>query len=299
MIQSINRLVLSAVIGAALLGSLSGCFLLPAGPAIQQSSERDDDDSEDDKNEKPASTDFATVGDCWQVRAVELAEWSVWEGDEPVNCNKDHQSYTFFAGELKAEVENAWQGGDITDELVAAVAAQCAINLRKLGVPLAAARVGSYFFVAPEDEWEDGNHSIRCDVAVTALDSDWYDPDLEDLPNDIDELIDDIEENEVSYEFCLIGDAFGPYESSEAYLADCGGVYYWRFEEAVYFDALPDDPYPSDADLYAFGEASCPASHARDGEEPLYYVPSREMWASDLRYVDCWYSTIEQPRSPV
>lgn len=289
------RLLAAVALSSIVLASLSGCFLLPVAPSAQQTQEAENDK----KDEDAEGTEYASIGDCWQAEATDMAEWAAWEGGDPVDCADDHQSYTFFAGELKNDVDEAWEDGGMSSELASAVSAQCDVNLRKLGITPEAQRVALYFFVAPEDEWDDGDRSIRCDLTVTAIDSDWYDPELEDLPADIDDLVDDIDKNPVSYEFCLIGDGFGPYESSEAYLADCDGEYYWRFAEAVYLDYVFGDPYPTEDELFAFAEEACPASGARDGEEPLYYVPSPEMWDEDYGYVDCWYSTIEQPTSPV
>lgn len=284
------RLLTVTAIGSLLLTSLSGCFLLPEGPSASSTHVVE--------GEREAA-EFAAVGDCWEAEAGDLAEWAAWEGGDAVDCAGDHQSYTYFAGDLKTEVAEPWDDGAISDELAAALSAQCAVHLRKLGITPAAQRVAPYYFVAPEDAWEQGDHSFRCDLAVTALRSDWYDPELEDLPADIDDLVDYVDRHPIAYEFCLVGDSFGPYESYEAYLADCGGEYYWRFAESVYLDYAVGDPYPSEDELNDFATAACPESGAREGERPLYYLPSHEMWDADYGYVDCWYSLIEQPSAPV
>jgi hypothetical protein len=156
-----------------------------------------------------------------------------------------------------------------------------------------------YFFVAPETDWEAGDHSIRCDVAVSALDSDWYEPELEKLPSDIADLVDDIDTHARSYELCLVGDAFGPYESTEAYYADCAGDYYWRFAGNIEYPSEALDAYPTDDSLFAFADTECAALEARAGESVLPYVPTLDMWNGGYRDVRCWFTIIDEPSTAV
>lgn len=245
---------------------------------------------------KPAA---AEVGDCWKADAADMAVWSSWMGDDAVDCGSRHQTYTFYVGEVNTRIDEAWNGRYMSDELAQWVNTECVVKLRKLGIPDTAARVQIFFFVAPKADWRDGDHSMRCDLAVSTIGTDWADPGLEGLPSDIESLIDDIDANPVAYEYCLTGDGYGPYESDLALIADCSGEYYWRFSENINYDTELDDPYLSDEQLFAFAEQVCTVDDARPGEEPYYYVPSEEMWDADYRYVECWYSTLIAPVAPV
>ena len=284
-----NRFIPAAAIGVLLLTSLSGCFLLPQAPEPKPShSEEAEAEPEDDG--------VAGIGDCWDTNYTDMAEWSVWEGDGPVDCDEDHNSYTYFAGELDADVEVAWEDGDITSELAQAVSDECAPHRLDLGIPEDAARVGGYFFVTAEDDWEDGDHGFRCDIAVSELDSDWNNPDLEELPADIGDLVDDIDDHAEAYALCLIGDAYGPYESTEAYYADCAeGDYYWRFAGSVEYPSASGDAYPSDDALSAFADTECAALGIHGDETVLPYTPSPDGWDAGYRDITCWFSTIEMP----
>lgn len=286
-----NRAIPAAAIGALLLASLSGCFLLPQAPEPKpESSETEDADESDG---------FGAIGDCWDTNHTDMAEWSSWEGDGPVDCDEDHHAYTYYVGELEADVDEAWEDGGISAELSTAVSDQCEPHLEELGIPDSAARAGGYFFVAPEDDWEDGDHRIRCDVAVSALDSDWNDPELEELPADIDDLVDDIDDNALSYELCVIGDGYGPFDSNEAYYADCGGEYFWRYAGVVEYPSEPSDAVPSDDALYAFADTECAALGLRDDESVLPYVPSVDGWDAGYRSITCWTTVIEEESAPV
>lgn len=283
-----RRLAPATAIAVLLLTSLSGCFLIPQAPQPEAGSGG------------AAANGFGNIGDCWEAKYADLAEWSSWEGDGPVDCNENHQSYTFFVGELETEVTSAWQDGSLTDELATAISDECAPHLLDLGVPDSAARAGGYFFVAPEKEWENGDHRIRCDVAVSALDSDWSKPKLEKLPADINDLVADIDKNSRSYELCLMGDGYGPYDSTEAYYMDCAtGDYYWRYAGEVEYPSDAPDPYPTPESFSAFAEIDCAALGLRADETVLPYFPSQEMWDSGYRAVTCWFSLVEAPSKPV
>ena len=287
-----RRIASAAVITTLALGTLSGCFLLPEAPDPKpEASETEEAEADSDG--------FAAIGDCWDTNFADMAEWSSWEGDGPVDCDEDHHSYTYFVGELEADVQQGWDDGSTTSELAGAVSDQCSPLLVELGVPETAARAGLYFFVAPEDDWEDGDHRIRCDVAVSAVDSDWNEPELEELPADIDDLIDDVDENAVDYELCILGDGYGPYDSNEAYIADCGGDYFWRYAGPVEFPSAAADPYPSEDTLYAYSDTECATLGMRDDEAVLPYIPSPDGWDEGYRDITCWFSLGEQQSEPV
>lgn len=286
-----NRSIPAIAISVVLLASLSGCFLLPDGPNPRSSSSAK-------PGEREEAAALAEVGDCWKADTEDL-EKPDWRGEDPVDCGDRHQTYTYFVGDINVRIDDAWDGKKPSADLSGRAYSKCSTNLRKLGVPDDAYRVQIYYFVAPKDEWEAGDHSIRCDLGVTAIGTDWNDPGLENLPQKIDTLLDDVEDDPIAYEFCLIGDAYGPYESQEVIIADCSTDYMWRYSEDTYFDTELNDPYLSDEELFGFAESVCTTENARVGEAPLYYVPTLQMWREDYRYVECWYSTIELPKSPV
>jgi hypothetical protein len=287
----VRRLASAAVITTLALATLSGCFLLPEAP---------DATPEPTETEQVQAGDgFAAIGDCWNTNYSDMAEWSSWQGDGPVNCDEQHHSYTYFVGELEAEVDEAWHDGAITAELASAVSDECAPHRDALGVPDDAGRVGGYFFVAPESDWENGDHRIRCDLAVSAIDSDWREPELEELPADVDDLVSDIDRHPRSYELCLIGDGYGPYDSTEAYLADCGADYYWRYAGTVEFPSPAGVPYPAEDQLYGLADSECSTLGLRSGETALSYPPSAEGWDAGYRDVTCWTTTLSEPSTPV
>lgn len=292
--STVRRIASAVLITALALGSLSGCFLLPQAPRDEPR------DRETAEAEEAHADGFALIGDCWEGSSEDMGEWSAWEGDGPVDCDENHQAYTFFSGELTVDIDEAWEDGSVTSELGLAVSELCTPKFAELGVPDAAARVIWFFFVAPEGDWEDGDHRVRCDVALTALDSDWYDPALEDLPADIDDLMDDIDDNPAVYEVCVIGDGFGPYESTEAYYSDCDSdEYYWRYAGDAEYDQPPGAPFPDSEHLYGFADDVCADFGARGSEVVLPYVPNGESWKLGDRSVYCWFSTIQEPSTPV
>jgi hypothetical protein len=285
----VRRLAAVTVIAALALTSLSGCFLLPqaAEPTPEPSESEQVDDG------------FAAIGDCWETNFSDMAEWSVWEGDGPVDCDEEHHAYTYWVGELDADVDEAWVDGSITGELASAIGEECGPHLLELGVPDEADRARGYFFVTPEDDWNDGDRRFRCDVAVSALDSDWTSPELEELPADIADLVADIDAHARSYELCLVGDGYGPYESTEVYYADCAGDYYWRYIGTVEYPSAATDAYPGEEALNAFADAECSSLGLRADEAVLPYVLSADGWDSGFRDVTCWASLLAVPSTPV
>jgi hypothetical protein len=271
-------------ISALLLATLSGCALLPSAAP------------------EPTPDETRTgvqVGDCWEATGVDLYEWATWEGDGPVDCAEKHQTYTFVVAQLDADVE-AWDGGDLTGEVIGEIRELCDPALVDLGIDEAASRAPWYFFVADEDDWADGDHSIRCDVAVSAFDSLWGEPELENLPDDIDDLVSDVQKNPRSYELCLIGDGTGPYESTETFYADCAGdAYLWRFGGTAEYDSEAADAYPSDQELFGFANEACTALGLRDDEIVYPYIPTEQMWEAGDRTAACWFSLIEQQSEAV
>ena len=288
--SSITRAVASLATASLLTLGLGGCFLLPLsvhGPTASAAPST--------RGEDAAAA--PRTGDCWEATHRHLADWSSWEGRDPVPCSEPHQSYTYLVTELTAQVEPAYDSGAVTGELLAAASAQCNDDLeREFGWDGQSSRLGLYFFVPTEDEWDAGNRDIRCDVAMLDLGSDYLDPELADLPAGIDELIDDAASDGLTYAICVYGDGYGPYESTETELIDCdGGDYSWRLGGTIEFPADEGSAYPDADALYAYGVDHCPTLGMERGETPLPYTPTAEYWGYGEHSIECWFSLLEGP----
>ena len=287
--------LVALAITALLLGSLSGCFLLPLGPAAPASSPSSSNDRSASDGDVVAET-----GDCWQTSYADLAEWASWEGDGSVDCDKRHQSYTYLAGDLEESIANGFDDGLMTNELALAVSDQCRAALEdEFGWSEKEQRLGFYFFVPTEQDWNVGDRAIRCDIALKALDSDFYDPDLENLP-DVADLKRDLDSNSVAYQLCLIGDGFGPLEGSEATISDCtADEYLWRWGGVLDYPAASGESYPAGDTLYNYALDECPLLGIAQGETVYPYTPSPEAWAEGDYSIECWFSMVEVPSSAV
>lgn len=280
------------VLAVLTVGSLTGCALLPF---LDRFDPRNAPDSR-------AHGDGPNAGDCWATNYTDLAEWANWEGAGPVDCSDEHQSYTFLADELKVTVGVPFEGGYMSGELALAASEQCNDALeRQFDWTPQARRLGLYFFVPTKKQWDDGDHRIRCDIAVTAFGSDFYngDLDLESLPADIGEVKSDLAEHAVAYQLCLIGDGWGPYEGSKTRVVDCNGHYDWRWAGSVDYPADPGAEYPAEDDMYNFAVDACPALGIAQQESVYPYFPYAEWWDQGERAIECWFSTVDAPSAPI
>ena len=293
--SSVVRLLAASTSVLLVVGTLSGCFLLPflppAGPA-------------GDVDETPTPEDVFSgttkTGDCWDTNYDDLAAWASWEGSGPVDCDEAHQSYTYLAGNLEAQVDEPYDSEGMTSELALAISEQCRSTLdSEFGVTDKQGRISFFFFAPTESEWKAGSRAIRCDIAVLALGSDYLngDIDLEDLPADID----DVDSDSVAYQLCLTGDGIGPYEGSEAIIADCTDEYFWRYGGNIEYPGTTEtDPYPAGDTLFDYAIDKCPLQGIAQGETVYPYVPSEDTWVQfGDRIIECWFSTVGAPSSPV
>lgn len=290
--SSAVRLLAASTAASLVLGVLSGCFLLPyVLPAAP---------------ENGAPVPFRTfsgvtsTGDCWQTNYDDLAAWASWEGEAPVDCGEDHQSYTYLAGNLEAHVDDPYDSEGMTNELALAVSEQCRGTLEsEFGITEKLGRISFFFFVPTQSEWKAGSRAIRCDIGVLAIGSDYLNGtmDLEDLPVDIDH----VDSDGMEYQLCLTGDGLGPYEGSEAIIADCTGDYFWRLGGTLEYPGTTDtDPYPEGDTLFDYAIDECPQLGIAQTETVYPYVPSEETWVSfGDRLIECWFSTVGTPSSPV
>jgi hypothetical protein len=272
-------------IASLALVSLTGCFeQQPLGDA---------------PSFEPETPRAAQVGDCWEASGADVYEWPSWKGDGPVDCDERHQTYTFVAEQLDDDLE-AWNGNEFTQEVLDEVFERCSTAFEQLGLTEDTPRVSWFFFVTPQRHWKKGDHGIRCDLAVDALGSPWHDPEIEDLPDDISELIDDVQKNPINYELCLMNNGAGPYETDENFFADCGGSYAWRWGGTWEYDTAEGDRYPGEDALYAFADSMCSLENARGSESPYPYIPTEQGWLEyGDHYIDCWFAAQGGSGSPV
>jgi hypothetical protein len=292
--SSIVRAAAALAIASMAVVGLGGCFLLPLAPHRPTAT----------ATPSPRGEDAAAApqtGDCWTGTHRHYADWASWEGEAAVPCTERHQSYTYAAADLDEAVEEPYDSVGVTGELLDAASNQCEAAFdEQFDVDMSTSRIGLYFFVPTEDEWDDGDHTIRCDVAALDLGSDYLDPDLADLPEEIDSFMGDAAHHELAYRLCVAGDGYGPYESTETEILDCTeGDYYWRLGGQVEFPADDSTPYPLDATLFDFALDNCPALGIKPGETVLPYTPTKEYWAYGSREIECWFSLIEGPPSTV
>lgn len=287
--------LLALATAALLLGSLSGCFLLPHAPGPAPSPSASTHRSTVD------GVAVAETGDCWQTSYADLAAWASWEGDGRVDCEERHQSYTYLADDLDRPVAEGYdEEGFMTNELALATSEQCRTALEdEFDWTEQQQRLGFFFFVPNEVDWIDGDRAIRCDMGIKAFDSDFYNPDLEDLPDVID-LKDDLASNGVAFQLCLTGDGFGPLEGTEAIIADCtDDGYLWRWGGLLDYPAAPGDAYPAGDTLFNYALDECPTLGIAQEETVYPYTPSPDAWADGDHSIECWFSTVEQPTSAV
>lgn len=288
--SSTSRVVSLLAAASFVLLGLGGCFLLPLGPGA-------------DRTPSTSGEDAAAgpkAGDCWEATHRHLADWSSWKGDGPVPCDEHHQAYTYLAADLEAEVDEAYDDNGVTNELLAAASDQCdAAFASQFDLDVKTSRLGIYFFVPDEDAWDDGDRSVRCDVALLDIGSDYVDPDLADLPRKIDRLIAEAKHDGLAYGVCLVGDGYGPFESAETVLADCNGDYYWRLGGYLEYPGDDATPYPSGDRLTDYGMDECPSLGIERGETVLPYAPTEQYWNLGARSIQCWFSLLEAPSSSI
>ena len=277
-----TRLATSLALAALVMPTLGGCFLLPSN---QNGPTRD------------RGAIGAAEGDCWATNIEDMTEWSTWQGESPVECNRDHQSYTFFVGELDARIDDPWNGESMSDELANAVAELCRPKLDELLGTTDAARIELFFFATSPTEWEAGERVVRCDLALIAAGSDYFAPDIDTLPTDIDQLLDDVRAEPRRFELCLTGDGYGPYDSGEAQYADCTDFYDWRFGGTVEFPASLNAEYPAEQALREFADDECAALGAEGDETVLSYLPLTDDWQLGYRTIECWFSLVPAPQT--
>jgi hypothetical protein len=289
--SSLARRLAASTAAALVLSSLSGCFLLPS---LNPESPTEHTSAAPTQEALDGGT-----GSCWDTNFDDMAAWASWEGSDPVSCDEFHQSYTFLANDLEAEVAEPFDGDGMTGELAFAISEQCRVELEdEYDITDKEKRIGFFFFAPTEAEWNDGSRAIRCDIGVYGFGSDYLNGviELEDLPADIHDLLDDVESNGVTYQLCLTGDGVGPYEGTTM-IVDCNDDYFWRYGGLVEYPGTTEtDPYPEGNILYDYAIDKCPLEGIAGAETVYPYVPTQETWEQyGDRNIECWFSTLNEP----
>lgn len=294
--SSLARLAASITIASFVAVGLGGCFALPFLPHRPSASPTST--PKEHKADKPTGSE---TGDCWEATYRNMAEWSNWEGDGPVPCDERHQSYTYLSTAFDGDVSTPYDADGMTVELQDATSDQCDRAFDdQFDWGDKAPLIGVYFFVPTQEEWDAGNHTIRCDIGLLAIGSDYLQPKLEDLPDTMADLASDIKENPEAYGLCVIGNGAGPYESRQTELVNCGdGDYYWRYGGTVDYPAGASIPFPDDKTLNDYANDECPSLGIESGESVLSYNPSADSWAAGDRTIQCWFSLVEEPAGSV
>ena len=237
-------------------------------------------------------SEYAEIGNCWEATFLRLRQSTTWSGSAPVDCNADHQTYTYFVGELATPVEGSYSGVSPTDRILDAASDLCgAAFIDEFHGEEVPARLTWFSYPPKRAEWDAGEHRIRCDLVLLSLGDDYLSPGtLDDLP-DIDDLEDAIDDGE--YDLCLTGEGVHPYDEAETEIVDCAvGDYYWRLDSFSYYDAGPGEPFPGEDVVDEYAWQQCDERHTRDDEEPFYYSIDEESWNLGYRFLECWFSTV-------
>jgi hypothetical protein len=286
--STVRRTASAAIIVALALGSLSGCFALPQ--ATDGAEEQQPTSSPTPKAER--YSEYAEVGDCWQSTFLRLKQATTWSGGAAVDCAKEHQTYTYFVGELGFDDEHFYSAIHPTDLLLDAANELCASEfLEQFQAPVVPGRLSWFGLPPTRAEWKAGEHRIRCDMVLLPLGSDYLDPsELDNLPDNGD-LKRAIEAGD--YELCLTGDGYHPYDEEETDIVDCSDDdYYWRLDSYSVYDAADTVPYPGESAIDEFAWSRCDEGRARKGEELFYYGIDEDSWNYGYRVTECWFTTV-------
>ena len=281
------RISAALATAALLLAGLGGCFLLPeehaAGPTAHPS-----------PTSSPDAAEFA-VGDCWTASYTQFSNWSSWYGKSAVNCNKDHQLYTFAVHDvLKGNEPPVDDQGSVTDLAYAQTTDFCGSQLQRLlGVDLTRhSRLSFGYFLPRLDQWEAGARWVRCDLSILKPGSKILEPDLADLPSRISELADVINDSPNHFDICVnTGEGwtgYGPWESESAVYGYCEDDPEWVLHGSVAYPADLDAPFPGAEALNAYTSENC-LGDVDPNQLGYSYMPDEESWGYGQRQIECWF----------
>jgi len=289
------RLV-QAVVGVALVATLGGCFLLPVA---------------DEAGEKPETVATQSVerapevGDCWTASDYDWALWDSWRGDPPVDCQEDHESYTYAVLDLLEGFDEIYlANGFVMAEPSQLAFDSCSEALGEfMGAPVGElARMVAQYYLPSKSEWKDGARWVRCDALVYELGSSVYEQVFAELPDDESSLIDAIEENADYFDLCLDTDegftGYGPYFSDTAVYSDCSVDPMWRLDG---FDTIPGEyntDYPGDDAIAQFATDGCLAD-VEPTQWSYAHFPDSDSWFTGDRMITCWTYEWDVPADAV
>lgn len=274
----------------ALAVMLGGCFLLPEGqaePSPTASAEAEPGDPE--------------VGDCWTTMDYNWAMWDTWRGDPAIDCEEDHQSYTYAVLDSLGDLDEIYgPSGWVLDDAFQLAFDGCYEALDEfMGTPIGdASRLGAKYFLPTKAEWKHGARWLRCDVLVTKIGSSVFEQVYADLPDDASDLVDAIDDAADYFDVCVDTaegfTGYGPYFSESAVYSSCSRDPMWRLDG---FETIPDDyntEYPGDDAMAQFAADGCLAD--MDPSQWGYaHFPDADTWFSGDRSVTCWSYEWEVP----
>ncbi len=272
---------------ALLVAGLGGCFLLPekhtAGPATHSS-----------PTSSPEQPEFA-VGDCWTASYKQFSSWSSWYGKPKVNCNKDHQLYTFAVHDvLKGTEPPVDDQGYLTDLAFTQATDFCSSQLERL-LDVDAneqSRLSFGYFLPRLEQWEAGARWVRCDLSILKPGSKILAPDLADLPSRVSELADVIEQSPRHFDICVnTGEGwtgYGPWESESAVYGYCEDDPEWTLHATVVYPGDLDAPFPGAEALNSYTSENC-LRDVDPNQLGYSYIPDEESWDYGQRRIECWF----------
>lgn len=287
------RLLRPALVAALVLSTLSGCFLLPTADEQPASAPTSTADATE-----PATPE---VGDCWTTTDYNWGLWQSWRGDPAVDCDEDHESYTYAVLDLLGEFDEIYlANGFVIAEPAQRALDNCSEELDNfMGAPISElARIVAQYYLPSKSEWKAGARWVRCDALVYEVGSSLYEPVFAELPADESELIDALDEDADYFDFCLDTDegftGYGPYVSDTAVYSNCAADPMWRLDG---FDTIPGEynsEYPGDDVIAQYASDGCLAD--MDPTQWGYaHYPDSESWFTGDRSITCWAYEWEVP----
>ena len=281
----------------ALLAMLGGCFLLPVGDPRPSPTA-----SATEAKAEPADPE---VGDCWTTDDYNWGIWESWRGDAAVDCEEDHESYTYAVLDLLGDFDEIYRSNGFAIAEPAQLAFDsCYAELDELmGSPLGDySRMISKSYLPSKSEWKEGARWVRCDLLVYEVGSSLWEQVFAELPDDESTLIDARDDDADYFDFCLDTDegftGFGPYFSDTAVYSYCSWDPMWRL---IGSDTMPGEynaDYPGDDAIEQYAMNGCFA-----GTDPQLWgyahYPDYNSWFTGDRAITCWAYEWEVPEDAV
>ena len=264
---------------------LGGCFLLPPGESTPRPTASAEEDA------APAEP---RVGDCWTTEDYNWGLWDSWRGDPAVDCEEDHESYTYSVLDLLDGFDEIYlSNGFVIEEPAQLAYDSCYEAIGEfMGAPIDGySRMVAQYFLPSKSEWKDGARWVRCDALVYQIGSSVWEQVFAELPDDETELIEALDDDADYFDMCLDTDegftGYGPYFSETAVYSYCSGDPMWRLDG---YDTIPGEyntEYPGDDVMAQYAADGCLAE--MDPRDWGYaHFPDADTWMTGDRSITCW-----------